>query len=523
MALQEKLFETVRKSARKVMLFGALASAACSGGGGSVTPTPVTSVSFASVSVPSSGQVNTAYTVDVSALASNDDGSVPIDSIVVSDADERKVAYSGNFSQGFTLGSSPGTETVNITAYSHDIDSGPIRQASVSRSVTRTPAPVPPTAAVASLSFNEADSSSVNLASLTTGQSGRTYGLIGVPSDVVASLSGSVLKVKGSDGDINGSRTFKYFVQDAIGSDTADVNVTINPQKDITLIGSEVTGLSTSFQVRINGKNYTLSSTPQKIQLPSGNTTLELVANQASTLDVYDFKFQSGLHIPIHDSLATYSHDFGTNDETVTVETIAKSHSELSGASYDSFKRVWPVIIPPTPQNITLYVYTGSSTGGGILSCDQFDMTTDQLTAVRAAIDTLQQYAGSIWNITKVESTVAPQLLNGTGPGPLDSVQVICPGNASNGIYYRNGGLSMASIVSERGTAPGLWFQEIADWFWGNNGNEDTTDAGYTRSDQIPLSDFPMALDKFVMQYVIPIARDAEKLRAQQGTGHLSF
>lgn len=113
---------------------GTLATALACGGasGDGTTPTPVTSVTIMSVMAPASGQVGTAYTVTVTAVAANTDGAVPVDSIMVSDADERKVASSGTFSQNFTLGASAGTEQVHITAYSHDVSAGPVRSATTS-------------------------------------------------------------------------------------------------------------------------------------------------------------------------------------------------------------------------------------------------------------------------------------------------------------------------------------------------------------------------------------------------------
>lgn len=128
---------------------------------------------------------------------------------------------------------------------------------------------------------NEGDSNQVDLSQKVSPAFGvSSYRIDNPNGDLIVEVNGNYLKVKGKDGDVNGSFLSDLIVRDNHGSEKrVRFPTTINPQPDVSgvLYDPVLKKVVDGATVRIQGKNYTVVPSDSglfKLQLVPGNATL---------------------------------------------------------------------------------------------------------------------------------------------------------------------------------------------------------------------------------------------------------
>jgi len=224
-------------------------------------------------------------------------------------------------SASFTRGTNTKNGSVAVTCDT--------RNANGNYAITVTQPPAPPTAQSPTLTRDEASTLNVNLGSLTTGASHRTY-LVQAPPTLDATLDGSQLTVKARDDgitawdDVSGTFQLPYSVSDANGTANGVITLTLTPQPDVTYTLSEVAGANaalTNLTFRANGQDFTAIPLGGKVQLRTGANTLELKANPGwRNLQVWRI---NGKTIPLNQNDATYTETLGSDDITAALQALS--------------------------------------------------------------------------------------------------------------------------------------------------------------------------------------------------------
>jgi hypothetical protein len=509
MSFLERTLRTVRVPLTALAIMAVPGCGGGKGGGDCHTtnscPPPTKSVAVdASSATPSTINAGQTTTLYVHGKGTN----TTIDSVAFTIDGTRFPAIAGTEGSKSYTPATAGSPSITATVYGNG-NSGVIN-ASQAIALTVNAAPTPVLTPV-SVSFNEAGSQNATLSA--TNCTSPVYSL-GTPSSAnfAPTLAGNVLTLKGVNDDVNGAYAVPINVACAEGNASATATAAIAAKPDLTFTPRDALdgGALGAFDIRVQGQTIHVNGAT-KVQLNEGTALIELVAGQASVHDFQRYKLNTGVpNVVVSQANASYNTTLPLTDVAVEVTGLAKDrHAEFQGNSYASFRRIWGVGINAPIGINRIVAYTAGSNGGGVLGCDQVDMTAAQIAAFNTGADSLMKYVHPNFpNVTVTQTTTKPVPHADGGVATGDNL--FCPGNIGNAGYIRNG-IVEAEISRYRGNIGGVIFQELMPTWWGNpTDREDSNNTGYSMFDQDGgPTGYPQLLDRSVMA-LMPIAIESK-------------